>query len=156
MTMINRLRYVSLLVLLPLVAFAASAPSEPVEPQVVAFLQAIAQPTAQAKLRSDTDVKFLSFGISASGAVTIRQIALGTGHDAALCDPEAVAIAHVHHKGMTQGPEAGDFEVAATNQCALFVIGADGSKIWQVAIRQGHRMHRLVPDAGWQRFDSDQ
>lgn len=126
-------------------------------PRVDRFLQSLAESTATAKSRSNRDVKFVALSIDSNDQVVIDRLGIGKGHKAGYCRGEGViAVAHVHHRLMSQGPDSADFDAVGLERCKTFIISSDGKRIWEVALRDGGKMYRVVGDPElpiWRSYD---
>lgn len=112
------------------------------------FIRAVAVPTALAETRPGEYVKFLRLGKNDGGEIVVLGIGLLPLNEHASAELEegasVSAIAHVHHKLVSQTPVRDDALTVRGLGVPNFVISHDGRAIWEVGVIAGQDMYRAI------------
>ncbi|XZZ64481.1 RHS repeat-associated core domain-containing protein [Microbulbifer sp. PAAF003] len=122
----------------------ASSVDDVVSPDAyIEFLRNVSKATALANINV-TGEKFLMMTQNSKGQVVVTDIGILPAQGGVIRTAGASAIAHVHYLGLEQKPGPGDHSSVKAYAKPSFVIGARGSKIWEVGrISQKYKYRRV-------------
>ncbi|MGE3298664.1 MAG: RHS repeat domain-containing protein [Porticoccaceae bacterium] len=125
------------------------------DPRFTDFLKSASRPTARARIKIVGE-KFLVLAVNTENIVVVKRIAIlkGQGGDVTSFIGGASVIAHVHYQGLVQRPCCAD-NLSVKLGIPGFVIGQDGSRIWELGQVGGNSVFRDVSRSThgpWQDF----
>jgi Cu/Zn superoxide dismutase len=115
---------------------------------LIAFAQAIARPTALAETEDSSSVKFILV-VMKDGKPVVGRIALLANDEHAASAEFAsglspVLMIHVHHSGMAQEPQSGDWYTVRAYGIPNIVVSSDGEKLWEAGVVAGKDVFRDI------------
>jgi hypothetical protein len=138
-----------------------SATYEAPDPRVVAFIQAIAKPSAQARLKNGGEFeKAIVIGPNPDkpGELMVKRIMILGENGARFPNvPKGDTLVHIHYLGLNQPPHKGD-DASARRGRVSYVIGYDGTRIWEIRRtgQDGVQVGLINPDGSYGKFENFQ